>query len=93
MAVDKHRDEAWQRLTPREREICGTLGNGLTNRQIAAQLGISEHTARNHIREIFRTLQVRTRGEVTARYLLENPFTSHDEKHSRTARSRTTGSS
>ncbi len=68
-------DDAWQLLTPREREVCRALAAGFTNRQIAAQLGMSEHTVRNHTHEIFRTLRVRTRGEVIARYLRENPFT------------------
>lgn len=68
------RGNAWQRLTPRERQICEVLAKGLSNRQIAEQLGISEHTVRNHTREIFRTLHVRTRGEVIAQYVRENPF-------------------
>ena len=77
--VGAHRD-TWQRLTPRERQICEALAKGLTNRQLAEELGITEHTARNHARAIFRTLQVHTRGELIARYLLENPFASQDEK-------------
>ncbi len=73
-------NNAWQRLTPRERQICEALAKGLTNRQLAEELGITEHTVRNHARAIFRTLQVHTRGQVIAWYLLENPFASQDEK-------------
>jgi len=79
MAGDE-RGNAWQRLTPREREICKALAKGFTNRQLAEELGITEHTVRNHARAIFRTLQVHTRGQVIAWYLLENPFASQDEK-------------
>lgn len=67
-------------LDTQERQICKALAKGLTNRRLAEELGITEHTVRNHARAIFRTLQVHTRGEVIARYLLENPFTSQDEK-------------
>lgn len=77
--VGAHRD-TWQRLTPRERQICEALAKGLTNRELAEELGITEHTTRNHLRAIFRTLQAHTRGELIARYLLENPFPSQDEK-------------
>ena len=67
-------------MTSREREICTTLAKGFTNQQIAAELGITEHTVRNHTRAIFRTLQVRTRGEVIVLYLSGSLSASKDEK-------------
>jgi DNA-binding CsgD family transcriptional regulator/Arc/MetJ-type ribon-helix-helix transcriptional regulator len=39
-------------LTPREHEVAQLVGRGLTARDIAAALGISDETARNHIRRI-----------------------------------------
>ena len=39
-------------LTPREVEVIHLLGRGLSNREIAAQLVISEYTAANHVRSI-----------------------------------------
>lgn len=39
-------------LTWREQEVLGLLGRGLSNRQIAEVLVISEHTAANHVRSI-----------------------------------------
>jgi two-component system, NarL family, nitrate/nitrite response regulator NarL len=50
-------------LTPREREVLGLLAEGLTNRAIAARLGISEHTAKFHVNAILGKLGVETRTE------------------------------
>jgi ATP/maltotriose-dependent transcriptional regulator MalT len=36
-------------LSPREREVARLVGQGLTNRQIAAALYVSERTAQNHV--------------------------------------------
>ena len=35
-------------LTPREREVFDLVVSGLMNKQVAAQLGISEHTVKVH---------------------------------------------
>jgi non-specific serine/threonine protein kinase len=51
-------------LTRREREVAGLVARGLTNRQIAAQLVISERTAANHIQHVLAKLGFRTRGQV-----------------------------
>jgi DNA-binding CsgD family transcriptional regulator len=37
------------RLTEREAEIARRLAHGRTNKQIAAELGISPHTVRDHV--------------------------------------------
>jgi two-component system response regulator DevR len=52
-----------ERLSARERQILRLLGHGMTNREIAAQLLISEKTARNHVSRILRKLAVRGRTE------------------------------
>ncbi len=62
------RGNAWQRLTPREREICRILAHGRSNEQIAAELGISVSTVQNHLHAILRKLRLQRRGEVTADY-------------------------
>ena len=54
-------------LTPREREIASLLVRRRTNREIAAMLGISEHTVRHHAEHIFAKLGVRSRRELAAR--------------------------
>ena len=50
-------------LTAREREILQAVADGVTNREIAAQLWISPHTVRTHLQHIFEKLDVRTRTE------------------------------
>jgi len=50
-------------LTPREREVLGLLSQGLSNKLIAEQLGISDHTAKFHINGILGKLGVRSRTE------------------------------
>jgi pimeloyl-ACP methyl ester carboxylesterase/DNA-binding CsgD family transcriptional regulator len=56
-------------LTPREAEILERIAQGLDNAQIAAHLGMSEKTVRNHITRIFDKLGVenRSRAIVLAR--------------------------
>ncbi|MCM2390169.1 helix-turn-helix transcriptional regulator [Streptomyces albipurpureus] len=43
-------------LTPRQRQILTLMADGLTNRQIGAQLGITAHTALAHLRHIYQAL-------------------------------------
>ena len=54
------------RLTPREREILGLMTEGLDNRDIAAQLGISYTTVRGHVRGVIEKLDVRSKLEAVA---------------------------
>ena len=51
------------RLTPREMEILKAVARGLSNREIAKQLFISENTVKNHIRNILEKLQLHSRME------------------------------
>ncbi len=51
------------RLTARERELLELIARGRDNAQIAASLGLSEKTVRNHITHIFDKLQVETRAQ------------------------------
>jgi DNA-binding CsgD family transcriptional regulator len=50
-------------LTPREVEVLGMLAEGLGNKQIAARLGISEHTVKFHVASIFTKLHASSRTE------------------------------
>ena len=50
-------------LTPRERDLLELLARGRDNAQIAATLGLSEKTVRNHVTHIFAKLEVETRAQ------------------------------
>ena len=50
-------------LTPREREVLEALARGLGNKQIAAQLGVSERTVKFHVSSLFEKLGAGNRTE------------------------------
>ena len=50
-------------LTPREIEILQYIAEGYLNKQIAAELGISEQTIKNHVTSILRKLNANARTE------------------------------
>jgi DNA-binding CsgD family transcriptional regulator len=54
----------WLSLTTSERSLSELVANGLTNRELAAELFISTHTVDYHLRQIFRKLGVRSRVEL-----------------------------
>lgn len=56
-------DERIERLSQREREILALIGEGLTNRDIAQALFLTEGTVKNYVTQILGTLGVRHRTE------------------------------
>ncbi len=52
-----------EELTPRETEVLRMMTAGLSNREIASALGISEHTVKFHITSIFGKLGTSSRTE------------------------------
>jgi pimeloyl-ACP methyl ester carboxylesterase/DNA-binding CsgD family transcriptional regulator len=50
-------------LSPREMELLLLMARGMDNAQIAARLGISEKTVRNHITSVFAKLEVESRAQ------------------------------
>jgi DNA-binding NarL/FixJ family response regulator len=53
-------------LSPRETEVATLVAEGLTNRQIAERLVISERTAQNHVQHILTKLGFTTRSQIAA---------------------------
>ncbi|MEA1065649.1 nitrate/nitrite response regulator protein NarP [Erwinia sp. HR93] len=56
-------------LTSRELDVLQELGRGMSNKEIAAALFISEETVKVHIRNVLRKLNVRSRVAATVMYL------------------------
>lgn len=54
-------------LTPRETEVLQLLAEGLTNRAIAARLGISEHTVKFHVNALMSKLHAQSRTDAVVR--------------------------
>lgn len=52
-----------QELTDREREILLLIGRGMTNREIGAEIFLSEKTIKHYVTNILQKLQVRSRVE------------------------------
>jgi DNA-binding NarL/FixJ family response regulator len=66
---DRFTASAFPELTPREREVLDLLASGAWNAAIAAELGMTDKTVRNHVSAILLKLQVpdRTAAAVKAR--------------------------
>lgn len=58
-------------LTRRQREVALLVARGLTNREIAEHLVLSERTAESHVEQIRLKLGVRTRTQIVARVLAD----------------------
>ncbi|NIA69145.1 alpha/beta fold hydrolase [Pelagibius litoralis] len=56
-------ETALARLSRREREVVGLIGEAKSNPEIASELGLSERTVRNHASNLFRKLGVKSRAE------------------------------
>ena len=62
----RHSGPPTQPLTRREIEVLGMLAEGLANKNIAARLGISEHTVKTHVASILTKLDAFSRAEAVA---------------------------
>lgn len=73
--------QRFARLTPREREVLPLVVSGLLNKQVAAQLGISEITTQIHRGRIMHKMQAESLAElVRIAGMLQVPMT-HSRRH------------
>jgi DNA-binding NarL/FixJ family response regulator len=66
---------ALDQLTPRERDVLAGVARGLTNKAIAAELGISRRTVEAHRESLMRKLQIHSVAGLT-RFALETGIVS-----------------
>ena len=59
-------EEPWRPLSAREFEVARLISEGLTNAEIAAQLGVSPKTASSHVEHILAKLGASRRAEIAA---------------------------
>ncbi len=70
------RDDA---LTPREAEVLGLVARGLSNREIAARLVLSEKTVRNHVERTYTKIGASNRVGASL-YALQNGLATPEER-------------
>jgi DNA-binding NarL/FixJ family response regulator len=66
-AAHRRRSATLPALTEREEEVARLVGKGRTNRQIAAELFLSDKTVETHLSNIFAKLGVSSRAAMAAR--------------------------
>ena len=59
-------DDPTADLTPSERKVLELIGDGLSNREIGAQLGVAEKTGKNHIMSLMSKMRLQRRTQVAA---------------------------
>ena len=59
-------------MTERQRSVFDALLEGLSNKQIARTLGISEHTVKEHVTAILGTFGVKNRLELVLSQQIRN---------------------
>src|SRR5690606_16741867 len=58
------RGSVYAKLSPRERDVADFVAKGLTTRQVARQLLISENTVKQHLKRMFHKLNVHSRAQL-----------------------------
>jgi ATP/maltotriose-dependent transcriptional regulator MalT len=64
---ERRGDPLIESLTTREHEVLALVADGLSNREVAHELAISEHTVKFHLASVFGKLGVSTRTEAVQR--------------------------
>ena len=60
-------------LTARQRQIVAVLAQGMSNKEIARMLGISDGTVKVLLHQIFERLEVTSRAKLIARFTTFEP--------------------
>ena len=77
---DRNQEENMQPLSTREMEVLNSVTRGLSNKEIALELGISHQTVKNHVTAILRKLDVEDRTQAAVYALRHGWVRLHDQK-------------
>ena len=89
--LERVEDRGEEEPSGRELEILLLAASGLSNRQIAASLTLSEATVKRHLANLYAKMEVGSRGEATRKALSEGWFTARDLTHEETNPGSATG--
>jgi DNA-binding NarL/FixJ family response regulator len=89
--LERVEERGYEEPSGRELEILLLAASGLSNRQIAASLTLSEATVKRHLANLYAKMGVGSRGEATRKALSEGWFTARDLTHGETTRGRRPG--
>ena len=59
-------------LSTQERRVLALVADGLTNKEVGEQLGLSENTVKNYLVNVFEKLQVKRRAQAAAIYVQQS---------------------
>ncbi len=62
----------WKLLSPRERQIAMLVARGLSNKDVARKLGVSDGTVKTHVHRILWKLGAKNRDNLIAHSLYSN---------------------
>lgn len=71
MRTSQHQESLRKRfdsLSAQERRVLEHVARGLTNKEVAAELGLSEKTVKNYLSNLFEKLQIARRSQAVALY-------------------------
>ena len=76
--LSRNGSERSEKLSPREKEVLKALAEGLSNKEIAQQLHITEKTVKAHFSSIYRKLNVRSRSQAIVNAVKSGLVDLHD---------------
>jgi RNA polymerase sigma factor (sigma-70 family) len=62
--IQRREEQPLRKLTEREQEVLRGIFEGLTNKEIAAQIGVSESAVKATLQQLFHKTRVRTRSQL-----------------------------
>jgi DNA-binding NarL/FixJ family response regulator len=70
---DEPTDPRYASLSPQERRILGLIADGLTNRQIGAEMYLAEKTVKNYVSSLLAKIGMRSRTQAALYVAGKNP--------------------